>query len=44
VKDAIRQSVDFQVRQGRRGVLLGLAQHVMPLQDLMKDDPVDETA
>jgi hypothetical protein len=43
VEDPVGNGVDLQVAQAGWWVLLRLAQHVMPLQNLMKDDSVDES-
>jgi hypothetical protein len=44
MKQPISQGVDSQVGQSRRRILLGLTQHVMPLQYLMEHYPIDKTA
>ena len=43
VEDAVPDDVEFEVVQSVGGVT-GTGQHMMPLQDLMQHDPVEEAA
>ena len=44
VEEAIGKRVRFESRDRGRGVLLDVADHVVPLKDLMQHDAVDEAA
>ena len=43
MKEAVCQRVDFQPGNGVHRVAAYVADHVVPLQDLVEEDPVDET-
>jgi hypothetical protein len=42
VEESVRERVGLQTGHGAARVLAGVGEHVMPLQDLVQDDPVDE--
>ena len=43
VEDSIEKGVEFQIPKRCRGIA-GTCRHMVPLEDLMKDDSVDKTA
>jgi hypothetical protein len=43
VKQTIAQCVRLKSRDGRRRVVIDMANHVMPLQNLVQDDPIEES-
>ena len=44
MENPIGEGIDLKVVKGRWGILFGLAEHMVPLQDLMQHDPIDEPA
>ncbi len=44
MEEAVDEGVGLQPRDSRHRVVAGGGQHVVPLQDLVQDDPVDEAA
>jgi hypothetical protein len=42
VEEAIGQRVGLEPGDRRRRMLAGVREHVVPLEDLVQDDPVDE--
>src|SRR5829696_2184743 len=44
VEEAVRERVRLEAGDGRRGILALAREHVMPLEDLVENDPVNEPA
>ena len=43
MEDAVPQGIDFEIADAGRGIT-GAGQHVVPLQDLVQHDAIEESA